>query len=136
MTEEERTTIEEARRVGDEIGVDRDRFELEQFSAGMDVEYEHSAHDPQTNVTGRSRLDGQDRAGAHEGVPRLLRAPGERGRGGRARPSREGPVRRPCRSRCPRGAWRPQRRHHPGGHLQDASAPTPSGAPYRPRYAM
>jgi hypothetical protein len=49
---EERTTSEEARRVGDEIGVDWDRFELEQFRAGMDVEYEHGKRDPQTDVTG------------------------------------------------------------------------------------
>ena len=50
--ERQRTTTEEARRVGDEIGVDWDRFELEQFRTGMDVEYEHGAHDPQTDVTG------------------------------------------------------------------------------------
>ena len=52
LAEEERTTLEEARRVGDEIGVDWDRFKLEQFRIGMDVEYEHGAHDPQTDVTG------------------------------------------------------------------------------------
>ncbi|HVN62837.1 MAG TPA: DUF5661 family protein [Gaiellaceae bacterium] len=51
MTETRRTTAEEARRVGDEIGVDWTRFDLEQFRAGMDVEYEHGSHDPQTNVT-------------------------------------------------------------------------------------
>jgi Protein of unknown function (DUF5661) len=48
----ERTCIEEARRVGDAIGVDWSRFDLEQFRAGMDVEYEHGSHDPQTDVTG------------------------------------------------------------------------------------
>jgi hypothetical protein len=52
LAEEKRTTLEEARRVGDEIGVDWDRFKLEQFRIGMDVEYEHGAHDPQTDVTG------------------------------------------------------------------------------------
>jgi uncharacterized protein DUF5661 len=52
VAEERRTTIEEARRVGDAIGVDWDRFDLEQFRAGMDVELEHGAHDPQTDVTG------------------------------------------------------------------------------------
>jgi hypothetical protein len=52
MTEERRTSTEEARRVGDEIGVDWERFDLEQFRAGMDVEYEHGSHDPQTDVTG------------------------------------------------------------------------------------
>ena len=52
LTEDKRTTLEEAKRVGDELGVDWDRFELEQFRIGMDVEYEHGAHDPQTDVTG------------------------------------------------------------------------------------
>jgi hypothetical protein len=52
MTETQRTTMEEARRVGDAIGVDWNRFDLEQFRAGMDVEYEHGSHDPQTDVTG------------------------------------------------------------------------------------
>jgi Protein of unknown function (DUF5661) len=51
MTESNRVTAEEARRVGDEIGVDWDRFDLEQFRAGMNVELEHGSHDPQTNVT-------------------------------------------------------------------------------------
>ena len=52
MTEKQRTTSDEARRVGDEIGVDWSRFDLEQFRLGMDVEYEHGSHDPQTDVTG------------------------------------------------------------------------------------
>ena len=51
MTETRRTTSEQARQVGDEIGVDWARFDLEQFRAGMDVEFEHGSHDPQTNVT-------------------------------------------------------------------------------------
>ena len=52
MTEQRRTTPEQARQVGDEIGVDWDRFDLEQFRFGMDVELEHGSHDPQTDVTG------------------------------------------------------------------------------------
>jgi hypothetical protein len=51
VSETRRTTAEEARRVGDEIGVDWARFDLEQFRAGMDVELEHGSHDPQTDVT-------------------------------------------------------------------------------------
>jgi hypothetical protein len=50
VTEKRRTTTEEARRVGDEIGVDWN-LDLEQFRAGMDVEFEHGSHDPQTDVT-------------------------------------------------------------------------------------
>ena len=49
--ESKRTTSEEARRVGDEIGVDWSRFDLDQFRRGMDVEFEHGSHDPQTDVT-------------------------------------------------------------------------------------
>jgi len=52
MGETRRTTSEEARRVGDTIGVDWSRFDLEQFRSGMDVEFEHGSHDPQTDVTG------------------------------------------------------------------------------------
>jgi uncharacterized protein DUF5661 len=51
MSEKRRTTVEEARRVGDAIGVDWSRFDVEQFRAGMDVEFEHGGHDPQTDVT-------------------------------------------------------------------------------------
>ena len=51
MSEQRRTTTEGARRVGDAIGVDWSRFDLEQFRTGMDVEFEHGAHDPQTDVT-------------------------------------------------------------------------------------
>lgn len=52
MTEERHTTPEQAREVGDQIGVDWDRFDLEEFRTGMDVEYEHGSRDPQTDVTG------------------------------------------------------------------------------------
>jgi hypothetical protein len=45
------TTIEDARRIGDAIGIDWQRFDLEQFRRGMDVELEHGARDPQTDVT-------------------------------------------------------------------------------------
>src|SRR5258708_30858618 len=52
MGESRRTSLEEAKRVGDEIGVDWDQFDLAQFRAGMEVEFEHGSHDPQTDVTG------------------------------------------------------------------------------------
>ena len=52
MSETTRITLEEARRVGDEIGVDWERFDPEQFRLGMNVELEHGSHDPQTDVTG------------------------------------------------------------------------------------
>ncbi len=91
MAETPRTAREEARRVGDAIGVDWSRYDLEQFRAGMDVEFEHGADDPQTDVTGDDRHR-QDRPRAHEGVPGLLRAPRADGTRGRARLGRTGAV--------------------------------------------
>ena len=46
-------TAAEARRVGEEIGIDWDSapFDVEQFRRGMVVELEHGLHDRQTNVT-------------------------------------------------------------------------------------
>ena len=49
-----RFEIEEARRIGQEIGIDWTSapFDVEQFRSGLEVELEHGAHDPETNVTG------------------------------------------------------------------------------------
>jgi hypothetical protein len=46
-------TIEEARRVGEEIGIDWPSapFDVEQFRNGLDIELEHGLHDLATNVT-------------------------------------------------------------------------------------
>lgn len=44
-------TLEDAKRVGEKIGVDFKIFDIEQFRAGMDVELEHGKHDAETNVT-------------------------------------------------------------------------------------
>lgn len=48
-----RFTAEEARTIGEEIGIDWSStpFDVEQFRMGMDVELEHGLHDPATNVT-------------------------------------------------------------------------------------
>ena len=53
MTTNERFTIEEARRIGTEIGIDWDTspFDVNEFRDGLDVELEHGSHDPQTNVS-------------------------------------------------------------------------------------
>ncbi len=51
MSEKRRTTTDEAKRIGDAIGVDWERFGVEQFRQGMDVEFEHGSQDPQTDVT-------------------------------------------------------------------------------------
>jgi hypothetical protein len=42
---------DEARRVGDSIGVDWGKIDLEQFRQGLAVEMEHGCRYPETNVT-------------------------------------------------------------------------------------
>jgi len=44
-------TAEEAKKVGDEIGITWEEFDVDQFRRGMDVELEHGLVDGQTNVT-------------------------------------------------------------------------------------
>ena len=46
-------SADEARRVGEQIGIDwaTAPFDVEQFRIGMEVELEHGLHDPATNVT-------------------------------------------------------------------------------------
>lgn len=43
--------VEEAKRIGDGLGVDWDRVNPEEFRLGLEVELEHGSRDPQTNVT-------------------------------------------------------------------------------------
>jgi hypothetical protein len=51
-------TVEEARQVGERIGIDwaTAPFDVDQFRRGMDVELEHGIHDAATNVTGDDPL--------------------------------------------------------------------------------
>jgi hypothetical protein len=53
MAEAKSFSADEARRIGEQIGIDWDSapFDVEQFRSGMDVELEHGLHDPETNVT-------------------------------------------------------------------------------------
>lgn len=44
-------TTQEARHIGEQIGIDFSTVDLEQFRLGLAVELEHGAHDPITNVT-------------------------------------------------------------------------------------
>ena len=56
MTARRHFTSEEARRIGDALGIDWKAVDLEQFRRGLEVELEHGAHDPETNVTGDNAL--------------------------------------------------------------------------------
>jgi len=44
-------TTEEAKRIGEALGIDWSKFDVAEFRKGMDVELEHGLRDPQTNVT-------------------------------------------------------------------------------------
>jgi len=43
--------VSEAKVIGEKLEVIWDKFDLEQFRMGMDVELEHGLRDPATNVT-------------------------------------------------------------------------------------
>ncbi len=44
-------TVKEAKKIGEALGIDWSKFDVEQFRMGMDVELEHGKRDPNTNVT-------------------------------------------------------------------------------------
>lgn len=45
-------TEDQARETGEKLGLKWDKFDVDQFRRGMDVELEHGTRDPLTNVTG------------------------------------------------------------------------------------
>ena len=51
MTSVKHFTTEEAKRIGEALGIDWSEFDVEQFRMGLDVELEHGVIDPATNVT-------------------------------------------------------------------------------------
>ena len=51
MTSSKHFTIEEAKRIGEALGIDWSKFDVEQFRMGLDVELEHGKRDSSTNVT-------------------------------------------------------------------------------------
>ena len=59
--------IEDARRIGTEIGIDWDAspFSVGQYLLGLEVELEHGARDPETNVTNDDELTTGKIAWAH-----------------------------------------------------------------------
>lgn len=51
MTAKKSFSTEEATSIGEKLGLDWSKFDVEQFRMGMDVEMEHGLIDPETNVT-------------------------------------------------------------------------------------
>jgi len=56
MAEKKHFTAEQAKKIGEMLGLDWSRFDVEQFRLGLDVELEHGLRDPETNVTGDDPL--------------------------------------------------------------------------------
>jgi len=51
MPEKRHFEIDEAKTVGESLGIDWTKFDTEQFRMGMDVELEHGTRDSRTNVS-------------------------------------------------------------------------------------
>jgi hypothetical protein len=94
-------TSEQASAIGQTIGIDWETspFDVEQFRRGMEVELEHGAHDPQTDVTNDDPILTGKIAWAH-----LKEFPDYYDR---LEPKRTGPgTARPPRDKHPLGCWR------------------------------
>jgi hypothetical protein len=75
-------TTDEAKKIGEKIGVDFSQVDIRQFRAGLSVELEHGAHDRETNVTNDDLLMTGKIAWAHlkelpDYYTRLARMEGE-----------------------------------------------------------
>jgi len=51
-----RFSKEDAKQIGNDLGIDWKKFEVEQFQMGLEVELEHGARNPKTNVTNDAPL--------------------------------------------------------------------------------
>jgi hypothetical protein len=51
VSEKKVFTAEKAKEIGEKLGIDWSKFDIEQFRMGMDVELEHGLRDAHTNVT-------------------------------------------------------------------------------------
>lgn len=65
MGNKRQISVDEARSVGARLGLDWLQIDLQQFRRGLEVELEHGAHDPETNVTSDDVLPTGKIAWAH-----------------------------------------------------------------------
>lgn len=49
-------TAEEAKEIGEKLGIKWDKFDVDQFRRGMNVELEHGTVDPNTNISNDDAL--------------------------------------------------------------------------------
>ncbi|MGE5372908.1 MAG: DUF5661 family protein [Solirubrobacterales bacterium] len=60
-----RFSADEAKKIGDTLGIPWDNVKLEQFRVGLEVELEHGTRDPETNVTNDDPMQTGKIAWAH-----------------------------------------------------------------------
>ncbi|MFC1913299.1 DUF5661 family protein [Chloroflexota bacterium] len=51
MTNKKHFAIEEAKQIGEKLGIGWSEFDVEQYRMGLDIELEHGTVDPHTDVT-------------------------------------------------------------------------------------
>ena len=56
MSSKRSFSFDEAKKIGEKLGIKWDKFDVEQFRQGMDVELEHGLRDQATNVTDNDPL--------------------------------------------------------------------------------
>jgi len=56
MSTKKHFTEAQAKEIGEKLGIKWDKFDVDQFRRGMDVELEHGLCDPATNVTNDDAL--------------------------------------------------------------------------------
>lgn len=56
MSNQKGFTAEEAKIIGEKLGIDWSKFDVEQYRMGLEVELEHGLVSPETNVTDDDNL--------------------------------------------------------------------------------
>ena len=56
MSNQKGFTAEEAKSIGEKLGIDWSKFDVEQYRMGLEVELEHGLVSPETNVTDDDKL--------------------------------------------------------------------------------
>lgn len=51
LSEKKQFSLTEAKQIGDALGISWDKFDVDQFAMGVNVELEHGRRDPETDVT-------------------------------------------------------------------------------------
>lgn len=58
-------SVEQAKKIGVQLGIDFKKVDIDEFRRGLSVEMEHGSHDPQTNITYNNVLKTGKIAWAH-----------------------------------------------------------------------